>query len=59
PDSACPKVRAICSSVKRFLFMANLSFGRSDFARKVAFRLGQDPGSTPRNPQLKCSERSL
>ncbi|MFP6891717.1 MAG: hypothetical protein VCF07_18560, partial [Nitrospinota bacterium] len=46
-DSACRRVRAICSSVKRFLFMANLSFGRSDFARKVAFRLGQDPGSTP------------
>ncbi|MFP6871717.1 MAG: hypothetical protein VCE91_20740, partial [Nitrospinota bacterium] len=46
-DSACRRVRAICSSVKRFLFMANLSSGRNDFARKVAFRLGQDPGSTP------------
>ncbi|MFP6888980.1 MAG: carboxymuconolactone decarboxylase family protein, partial [Nitrospinota bacterium] len=57
PDSACPKVRAICSSVKRFLFMANLSFGRSDFARKVAFRLGQDPGSTPtRQGQLRQVE---
>jgi hypothetical protein len=27
--------------------MANLSFGLRDFARKVAVRLGQDPGSTP------------
>ena len=37
--------------------MANLSFGRSDFARKVAFRLGQDPGSTPtRQGQLRQVE---